>query len=70
MTLDLRSPLGLLFTLYGVLLIGYGWWHRGHAGARPVPMDLSADLVWGAVMLVLGVALLWSRARARRRPRE
>ena len=68
MTLDLRTPLGFLFTLYGLLLMLYGWLHRARPGAiSAAPVNLRADLVWGAVLLVLGVGLLWLRMRAGRR---
>lgn len=64
MHLDLRTPIGLLFTLYGVLLSAYGAW----AGASSPA--LYVDLEWGLVILLTGVSMLlmrWRHARQSRR---
>ena len=67
MGLDIRIPVGALFSLLGLLLAGYGL-HGGAALARR-SLGINIDLWWGMVMLVFGLAMLWLawRARARRR---
>jgi uncharacterized membrane protein len=67
MTLDIRLPMGLLFTLIGLLLVMYG---LTHAPLRPAAgVNVNAD--WGAVLIVLGVSMLLlarrHTARVRRR---
>ena len=57
MHLDLRKPIGLLFTLYGVILLLYGW--LGHRAPEARSNQLGLDLVWGAILLLFGAGLLW-----------
>jgi hypothetical protein len=60
-TLDVRRPIGLFFTVLGVLLAGYGVATRGTPGMTPTGVPI--DLVWGAALLVFGVAMLWLARR-------
>ena len=63
--LDIRIPIGWIFTALGVLLAGYGLLSGG-AGAhqpRATSIDLDIDLWWGLVMLVFGVAMLIAARR-------
>ena len=54
MGLDIRWPIGLMFTLIGVLLTGYG------VVKAPASMSLgiNINLIWGVVLLVFGAAML------------
>jgi hypothetical protein len=65
--LDIRAPIGGLFTVLGAMLAGYGLFASGRRGA-----DLSSgenvNLWWGLVMLVFGVVLLLVARRASSRP--
>lgn len=67
MTFDLRLPIGLLFTLFGVILMGYGL--LGPTGIYTRCFGINMNLLWGAVQLVFGLAMLaWvhlSRSRQR-----
>lgn len=54
MGLDIRWPIGLMFTLIGALLTGYG----AVKGASPVSLDININLIWGIVLLVFGVLML------------
>jgi hypothetical protein len=64
-SLDIRMPIGGLFTALGALVGGYGLLagkdvtHAGYVG-------LNINLWWGLVMLVFGLLLLASARRARR----
>jgi len=62
--MDIRLPIGVLFTVLGVLIGGYGLSHGAPATAVEIPLNL--DLYWGAVMLVFGVVLLWAARHSRR----
>ena len=61
MTLDVRLPIGLFFTLLGVLLVAYGAATRGSPGMAPAGVPI--DLVWGGALLAFGVAMLWLARR-------
>ena len=63
MNFDLRIPIGLMFTLYGVLLAAYG-----AAGSPDLKqsMDINIDLIWGVVLLIFGgLMLLWAKLGAK-----
>jgi len=49
--------IGSLLTIYGVLILGYGLYSLAAPPSRPpVLAELHADIWWGAVLLVLGLA--------------
>ena len=54
MSLDIRLPLGLLFTLIGALLLFYG---RTHAAASTAA-GVNVNAGWGVVLVVFGVGML------------
>jgi hypothetical protein len=66
MNLDLRLPIGLMFTIDGVLLIGYGLVSDPAIYARS--LGTNVNLGWGAVLLVFGLGMLVLAVRAGRRP--
>jgi hypothetical protein len=64
MGLDIRWPIGLMFTLIGVLLTGYG----AVKGASPVSLDININFIWGIVLLVFGVLMLFGAVRGGKKP--
>jgi hypothetical protein len=65
--LDIRLPIGGLFTLLGLLVSGYGLGTAREAAHYEQSLGLNINLWWGLVMLVFGVLLLTFASRARRR---
>ncbi len=58
---DLRTPSGLLFTIYGVLLVISGLlWPE----ARAPLAEHNVNLYSGVAFLIFGVTLLWLARRA------
>jgi hypothetical protein len=55
MGLDIRLPIGLLFSIFGLLLIGYGMLGNKEIYARS--LDVNVNLWWGIVMLAFGVVM-------------
>jgi peptidoglycan/LPS O-acetylase OafA/YrhL len=53
MTLDIRLPMALLFTLIGMLLVAYGFAHASTSMAAG--WNINAD--WGAVLIVFGLSM-------------
>ena len=69
--LDLRLPIGALFTVLGVVVAGYGLATRGDVARYAPSGSVNINLWWGLVMLMFGVAmLLASRSRRRARGRK
>ena len=56
MGLDIRLPIGALFTILGVLLAGYGL--VSNAAIYQRSMGINVNLVWGTVLLVFGLVML------------
>ena len=67
MGLDIRLPIGLLFTLLGAVLVVYGLIADRAVYARSLGYNVNA--VWGSVLLVFGIALLLLSRRHRAVPR-
>lgn len=61
MNFDLRLPIGALFTVYGALLTLYGVFGDQAQYARS--LGLNVNLVWGLVLLVFGLGMLFARRR-------
>jgi len=68
MTLDIRYPIGWLFSVIGVLLVAQG----AFGGPAPTAdvVDLNIDLWWGLAMLVFGGGMLALAQRHGRRGRS
>ena len=58
MGLDLRLPIGLYFTILGVMLGGYGIITNATADFYKRSLDMNINLIWGVVLLVFGLAML------------
>jgi hypothetical protein len=53
MNLDLRIPMGLMFTLVGLILSVFGLMTNGDA-MYAKSLGLNANLDWGIVLLIFG----------------
>jgi hypothetical protein len=65
MNLDIRVPIGMLFLLLGVLLVGQGV--LGDPTIYRRSLNININLWWGVVLLVFGGAMLFFGRRAVRR---
>lgn len=68
MGIDLRTPVGGLFSALGVLLTAYGAATRGQPGTEPT--GVPVNVLWGLVLLGFGLAMLALARRARRAGRS
>ncbi len=59
MSLDLRIPLGLMFTLTGVILTSFGYATRGRIDLYARSLGIDANLWWGLVLFVFGLIMLF-----------
>ncbi len=67
MDLDVRLPIGLMFSLFGLLLVGFGLFsdpriYEEHS------LGINVNLGWGVVLLAVRRHDAGGRARSRRRP--
>ena len=56
MNFDLRLPVGLMFTVFGLILVGVGLF--GGAGLTAQSLGINLNLWWGVVQLVFGGLML------------
>jgi hypothetical protein len=64
MGLDIRWPIGLMFTLIGLLLTGYG----ALKAADSVSLGININLIWGIVLLVFGAGMLLGASKGGKTP--
>jgi high-affinity Fe2+/Pb2+ permease len=64
MGLDIRWPIGLMFTLIGALLTGYGLINA----AGSMSLGININLIWGVVLLVFGVLMLLGAMKGKKNP--
>lgn len=67
-SLDIRLPIGGLFTALGLILAGYGLATVDQPAHYARSFSLNVNLWWGMVMLAFGLGLLLSATFYRRRP--
>ena len=58
MGLDIRWPIGLMFTLVGLMLTVYGFITRADAEMYHRSLDININLIWGVVLLAFGAFML------------
>lgn len=66
MQFDLRLPIGILFTIYGVMLTIYGLVSNKEQYTRS--LGININLVWGIVMLIFGVVMFYFARRGTKKP--
>jgi hypothetical protein len=66
MPFDLRLPIGLMFSIVGLLLVGFGLTSSEAIYARS--LGVNVNLWWGVVLLVFGMVMLGLALRGSRRP--
>ena len=63
MGLDIRFPIGLLFAVLGLLLLGFG--AVSDAAIYQRSLGFNINLYWGAVLEVFGLAMFYFGRRKR-----
>ncbi|HEY1123230.1 MAG TPA: hypothetical protein VGE67_16575 [Haloferula sp.] len=61
--MDLRLPIGYVFTIYGVMLAGYGAFTKSDA-MYAKSLGMNINLSWGVLMLVFGLVMLFFAKKA------
>ncbi len=57
-SLDLRLPIGGLFTVLGLMLTGYGLATANNTEMYAKSAGMNINLIWGVVMIVTGLIFL------------
>lgn len=67
MSLDLRIPMGLMFTLTGLILTLFGLFTNGNSELYSKSLGINANLWWGVVMLIFGLTMYLLGRRSQKR---
>jgi hypothetical protein len=70
MGLDIRWPIGIMFTLVSVLLIIQGIAAGPGQKLLDININININLIWGVVLLVFGVLMLAGAARGGKKKNE
>lgn len=62
--MDLRLPIGYVFTIYGLMLTAYGALTKGDA-MYSKSLGINVNLTWGVVMLIFGAVMLFFAKRGK-----
>jgi len=65
MGLDIRLPIGLMFSLIGLLMTGFGLSTTGSEIYVKTSLGININLIWGLLLLVFGGAMLFFALKAR-----
>jgi hypothetical protein len=60
MLLDLRIPMGLMFTFVGLILSVFGYSTRENTALYAKSLGINANLWWGLVLLAFGMIMYLS----------
>ena len=59
MNFDLRLPIGILFSLFGLILTVFGWLTRNDTEMYVKSLGKNVNIEWGIVLLVFGAFMLF-----------
>jgi len=68
MGLDIRWPIGLMFSLVGAIMVIYGLITASDAEIYKRSLGINVNLIWGLVLLVFGATMLTLAWRAKGTP--
>jgi hypothetical protein len=64
MGLDIRIPIGLMFSVFGLILAIYGLFSEPAIYVKS--LGININLLWGLALLAFGAIMLWLSLRNRR----
>jgi hypothetical protein len=67
MNLDLRIPMGLMFSIVGIILTAFGLGTNHDATLYAKSLGINANLWWGIVLLIFGQTMFQLGRRGQKR---
>lgn len=68
MGLDIRLPIGMMFSLIGAVMVIYGLVTGSNKELYHRSLDININLWWGLVLLVFGVLMFVFAKRGEKKP--
>ena len=67
MNLDIRMPMGIMFAVFGIVLVGWGLASNGDPMYQR-SLGININLIWGAVQLAFGLVMIFFARKAMKKP--
>ncbi len=68
MGLDIRWPIGIMFSLVGLLLVVFGAATHSDVEMYRHSLGININLIWGVVLLLFGAGMLLGAFFGRKKP--
>jgi protein-S-isoprenylcysteine O-methyltransferase Ste14 len=56
---DIRIPIGLMFSIFGVLITGYGFFTISNTIMYRKSLGINVNIIMGILMLIFGLIMLY-----------
>ncbi|MCU0472445.1 MAG: hypothetical protein MUC93_03620 [Bacteroidales bacterium] len=56
---DIRIPIGMMFTILGVLITVFGFITTSNAGMYQKSLNINVNIIMGILMLIFGLIMLF-----------
>jgi hypothetical protein len=63
---DIRIPIGLMFSIVGVLISGYGFFTMSNTEMYNKSLGINVNIIMGLLMLVFGLIFLFLAFRKKK----
>jgi hypothetical protein len=63
---DIRIPIGLMFSIIGVLITVFGFVTMSNSGMYQKSLGINVNLIMGLLMLVFGLVMLYFARRKKK----
>ncbi|MCX6320292.1 MAG: hypothetical protein NTX93_00580 [Bacteroidia bacterium] len=63
---DIRIPIGLMFTIIGILISVFGFVTKSNAEMYQKSLGINVNLIMGVLMLVFGLIMLYFARRKKK----
>jgi len=64
---DIRIPIGLMFSIIGVLITGFGFFTVSNAELYKKSLGINVNIIMGIFMLVFGLIMLYFAFRKKKK---
>lgn len=63
---DIRIPIGFMFSIFGVLITCFGLFTNSDSGMYQKSLGINVNIIMGILMLVFGLVMLWFTRRKKK----
>jgi TRAP-type C4-dicarboxylate transport system permease small subunit len=63
---DIRIPIGLMFTIIGILITVFGFATMSNTGMYQKSLGINVNIIMGILMLVFGLVMLYFARRKKK----